>query len=109
VPKGQREAAQSLGMSGFWTTVSVVLPQAIRIVIPPLTNELILLIKDTSLLTFVGMQADQVELTSFGQQGLVNYANASPLIAIAVVYLAIAVPSTQLVAYLERRQQRAAR
>ncbi|MGY2703934.1 MULTISPECIES: amino acid ABC transporter permease [unclassified Nocardioides] len=109
VPKGQREAAQSLGMSGFWTMVTVVLPQAIRIVIPPLTNEFILLVKDTSLLAFVGMQANQVDLTSFGQQGLVTYANASPLIAIALVYLIISIPASQLVAYLERRQMRAAR
>jgi len=109
VPKGQREAAESLGMNGFWTTVTVVLPQAIRIVIPPLTNEFILLVKDTALLVFVGMQANQVELTSFGQQGLVNSANASPLIAIAVVYLIISIPASQLVAFLERRQMRAAR
>lgn len=109
VPKGQREAAQSLGMNGFWTMVTVVLPQALRIVIPPLTNEFILLIKDTSLLAIVGMQADQVELTSFGQANLVTSANASPLIAIALVYLAISIPSSQLVAYLERRQMRAAR
>ncbi len=109
VPKGQREAAQSLGMNGFWTMITVILPQAIRIVIPPLTNEFILLVKDTSLLTFVGMQADQVELTSFGQQGLVNYSNASPLLAIALVYLVLSIPASQLVAFLERRQQRAAR
>jgi polar amino acid transport system permease protein len=109
VPKGQREAAQSLGMNGFWTMATVVLPQALRIVIPPLTNEFILLIKDTSLLAIVGMQAYQVELTSFGQANLVTSANASPLIAIALVYLAISIPSSQLVAYLERRQQRAAR
>jgi polar amino acid transport system permease protein len=109
VPKGQREAAQSLGMNGFWTMLTVVLPQAIRIVIPPLTNEFILLVKDTSLLAFVGMQADQVDLTSFGTNALTTYANASPLIAVAVVYLIISIPSSQLVAHLERRQQRAAR
>jgi polar amino acid transport system permease protein len=50
VPKGQVEAARSLGMSPAWAMISVVLPQAFRIVIPPLTNELVLLIKDTSLL-----------------------------------------------------------
>lgn len=105
VPKGQHEAARSLGMTGFWTMVSVTLPQAVRIVIPPLTNEFILLVKDTSLLSFVGLQQDQVELTSFGQNGLTSYANASPLLAIALCYLAISIPSSQLVAYLERRQK----
>jgi len=109
VPKGQHEAARSLGMNGLWTMVTVILPQAVRIVIPPLTNEFILLVKDTSLLAIVGMQADQVELTSFGQNGLTTYANASPLLAIALVYLVISIPATQLVAHLERRQQRASR
>jgi polar amino acid transport system permease protein len=109
VPKGQVEAAKSLGMSGLWTTVSVVLPQAFRIVIPPLTNEFILLVKDTSLLAVVGLQYNQVELTSFGQSGLTTYANPSPLVAIALCYLIISIPSSQLVAYLERRQQRNAR
>lgn len=107
VPKGQREAAESLGMNGWWVTVSVVLPQAIRIVIPPLTNELVALIKDTSLLFVVGMQADQVELSAFGQNNTVTYANASPLLAIALFYLAVTLPMTRLVAWLERRQQRA--
>ncbi|GAB3765296.1 polar amino acid transport system permease protein [Nocardioides ginsengisegetis] len=109
VPKGQHEAARSLGMNGLWTMVTVILPQAVRIVIPPLTNEFILLVKDTSLLAIVGMQANQVELTSFGQNGLTTYANASPLLAIALVYLVISIPATQLVAHLERRQQRASR
>ena len=72
VPKGQTRGGRSLGMSGWWTTVSVVLPQAIRIVIPPLTNELVVLIKDTSLLFVVGMQADQVELSTFGQNNTVH-------------------------------------
>lgn len=109
VPKGQHEAARSLGMNGFWTMVTVVLPQAVRIVIPPLTNEFILLVKDTSLLAVVGMQANQMELTSFGQNGLTTYANASPLVAVALCYLVISIPASQLVAYLERRQQRASR
>jgi polar amino acid transport system permease protein len=107
VPKGQREAAESLGMNGWWTTVSVVLPQAIRIVIPPLTNELVALIKDTSLLFVVGMQANQVELSAFGQNNTVTYANASPLLAISLFYLVVTLPMTRLVAWLERRQQRA--
>lgn len=109
VPKGQHEAARSLGMNGLWTMVTVILPQAVRVVIPPLTNEFILLVKDTSLLAIVGMQAKQVELTSFGQNGLTTYANASPLLAIALVYLVISIPASQLVAFLERRQQRASR
>lgn len=107
VPKGQIEAAQSLGMNGPWTLVSVTMPQAIRIVIPPLTNEFVLLLKDTSLLVFVGMQQDEVDLTALGSNGLTTYANASPLLAVALAYLIIALPMTRLVAYLEARQKRA--
>jgi polar amino acid transport system permease protein len=107
VPKGQSEASRSLGMSGFWTTVSVVLPQAFRIVIPPLTNELVALIKDTSRLFVSGMQPFQRELTTFSRDGLVQYGNATPLLIAAVLYLIITLPLTRLVAWLERRQQRA--
>ena len=108
VPKGQREAAQSLGMNSLWTMVSITLPQAVRIVIPPLTNEFILLLKDTSLLSIVGFTATQVELTAFGENALTTAANPSPLLAIALVYLVITLPLTQLVAHMERRQKKAA-
>ena len=49
VPKGQMEAARSLGMSHGRAMVSIVIPQAFRIILPPLTNELVLLFKDSSL------------------------------------------------------------
>jgi polar amino acid transport system permease protein len=107
VPKGQEEASRSLGMSGARTMVSVTLPQAVRIVIPPLTNEFVLLLKDTSLLSIVGLQASQVDLTAFGSNALNSKANPSPLLAVALVYLAIALPLTRLVAYLESRTKRA--
>lgn len=107
VPKGQVEAARSLGMNGLWTTSSVVLPQAFRIVVPPLTNELVILIKDTSLLAVVGIAAGERELTTFARDVMSEEANASPLVAAALMYLAITLPLTRLVAALERRQQRA--
>jgi len=107
VPKGQTEAARSLGMTGGRTTVSIVLPQAFRIVIPPLTNEFVLLIKDTSLLAIIGVAAGQRELTTYARDMLSLTANSTPLIAAAVMYLIITLPLTQLVAWLERRQQRA--
>ncbi len=107
VPKGQVEAARSLGMNSAWTTVSVVLPQAFRIVIPPLTNEFVLLIKDTSLLAIIGVAADQRELTTFARDEISLTANSTPLIVAAIMYLVITLPLTQLVAALERRQQRA--
>jgi polar amino acid transport system permease protein len=107
VPKGQTEAARSLGMSGGRTTVSIVLPQAFRIVIPPLTNEFVLLIKDTSLLAIIGVAANDRELTTLARDMQSSTANSTPLIAAAVMYLVITLPLTQLVAALERRQKRA--
>ncbi|HET6560997.1 MAG TPA: amino acid ABC transporter permease [Marmoricola sp.] len=107
VPKGQTEAARSLGMSAGRTTVSIVLPQAFRIVIPPLTNEFVLLIKDTSLLALIGVAFGDRELTTFARDAVVSTTNSTPLIAAAVMYLVITLPLTQLVSALERRQQKA--
>jgi polar amino acid transport system permease protein len=107
VPKGQTEAAHSLGMSGPWTLVSVVLPQAVRIVIPPLTNEFVLLLKDTSLIQIAGVGLGERELTNFATDNLNTYGNATPLTVAALLYLIITLPLTRLVAYLERRTKRA--
>jgi polar amino acid transport system permease protein len=106
VPKGQVEAARSLGMSSFWAMVSIVLPQAFRIVIPPLTNELVLLIKDTSLLAFAGATVASRELLGFARVELFQYGNPSPLIVAGALYAAITIPLTQLVQVLERRNRR---
>lgn len=106
VPKGQYEASRSLGMSSFHTMRSVTLPQAIRIVIPPLTNELVALLKDTSLIQFLGFAVAQRELTALASDNVNQYANASPLLAAAVFYLIITLPLTQLVAWMERRGMR---
>ena len=57
VPKGQIEAARSLGMTSTQAMVSIVIPQAFRIIIPPLTNELVLLLKDSSLVYVLGTTA----------------------------------------------------
>jgi polar amino acid transport system permease protein len=107
VPKGQYEAARSLGMSSYRTMVSVTMPQALRIVIPPLTNEFVALLKDTSLIQVLGFAVGERELTAFASDNIVTYANASPLMAAAVLYLIITLPLTRLVAWLERRAQRA--
>lgn len=107
VPRGQDEAARSLGMSGTWTLVSVVLPQAFRIVVPPLTNEFVLLIKDTALLSVIGVQQGEREITTYARDMVAGSANPTPLIAAAVMYLIITLPLTRVVAWLETRQQRA--
>lgn len=106
VPRGQVEAARSLGMSAAWAMISVVLPQAFRIVIPPLTNELVLLIKDTSLLALVGVTAGTRELTNFARVELFANNNSTPLVVAGLLYVAITIPLTQLIAVLERRNAR---
>jgi polar amino acid transport system permease protein len=106
VPKGQVEAARSLGMSPTWTMLSVVLPQAIRIVIPPITNEFVLLIKDTSLLFIAGSTPLTRELTGYARAQVQQTGNATPLIMAAMLYLFITIPLTQAVAAMERRSAR---
>lgn len=110
VPKGQYEAARSLGMTSGRTMVTVILPQAFRIVIPPLTNELVLLIKDSSLLFVIGFAASQRELTTIAKDFLASGPTAgtsTSLVQAAILYLIITLPLTRLVAWLEKRQQRA--
>ena len=109
VPRGQTEAAQSLGLSAGWTMVSVVLPQAFRIIIPPLTNELVLLIKDSSLLFIAGMAVQQQELTTFARDSVSSVANSTPLTIAALMYLAVTLPLTRAVAFMERRSSRSER
>ena len=107
VPKGQMEAARSLGMTRSRAMMSIVIPQAFRIIIPPLTNELVLLIKDTSLLFVLGTTPITKELTKFGRDAMSSSFNGTPLTVIALCYLVITLPLTQLVALLERKQSRA--
>ncbi|WP_370290894.1 amino acid ABC transporter permease [Nocardioides sp.] len=112
VPKGQAEAARSLGMSGGATMVRVVLPQAFRVVVPPLTNEFVLLIKDTALLSVIGVQIGQRELTTVArdfQSSGPTAGTATSLVQAALLYLIITIPLTQLVAWQERRQRKATR
>lgn len=103
VPKGQREAARSLGMSETRTMFTIVLPQAFRIMIPPLTNEMVLLIKDTSLFFVIGSTPATRELVKFARDFMQGQRNATPLTVIAIVYLLITLPLTFLVRRLERR------
>lgn len=103
VPKGQTEAARSLGMSPARTMISITLPQAFRIIIPPLTNEFVLLIKDTSLLFIAGSTPPLRELTLFARDNVSRFANGTPLLMAALMYLLITIPLTRLVAVLERR------
>ncbi|WP_205739551.1 amino acid ABC transporter permease [Georgenia sp. SYP-B2076] len=107
VPKGQTEAARSLGMSAGRTMFWITLPQAFRIIIPPMTNEFVLLIKDTSLLFIAGSTVFTKELTTFARDGLSINNNGTTLVMAAMLYLLITIPLTRLVAVFERRLARA--
>lgn len=106
VPKGQTEASRSLGMSPMKTMIFIVLPQGFRIIIPPLTNEFVLLLKDTSLLFIAGTFIWSKELTSFARDANTMHANATPLIMAALLYLIVTIPLTRFTAWLERRMAR---
>jgi polar amino acid transport system permease protein len=107
VPKGQMEAARSLGMSHGRAMVSIVVPQAFRIVLPPLTNELILLTKDSSLVYILGLALNEYELTKFGRDILNQEKNMTPLVGIALCYLLITIPLSLVVRRMEARAGRA--
>lgn len=106
VPRGQMEAARSLGMSRGTAMTYIILPQAFRIIIPPLTNELVLLIKDTSLLFVIGTTPVSKELTKFGRDFMSDTFNATPLTVVALMYLVITLPLTSLVRQLEKSAAR---
>lgn len=106
VPKGQIEAARSLGMSQGMATFRIVLPQAFRIIIPPLTNELIIVVKDSSLVYVIGLSGAAYELTKYGRDLASTNVNLTPLIVAGATYLVITLPLSILVRYLEKRGKR---
>ena len=100
------EAATSLGMAPSAIMRRIVLPQAVVLMVPPFTNFLIALIKDTSLLFIAGMALGDRELTTFARDTVSSQANSTPLVLAALLYLVITLPLTQLVAKLERHNKR---
>ncbi|WP_405151558.1 amino acid ABC transporter permease [Sphaerisporangium sp. NBC_01403] len=104
VPKGQSEAARSLGMSHSRAMISVVIPQAIRIVIPPTTNQFVSLLKDSSLVLFLGVSGEYVELTKFGNDLASTTSNATPILVVGLTYLLVTIPLGYLAGRLENRQ-----
>ena len=108
VPRGQREAARSLGMSTFKTMVFVVLPQALRIIIPPMTTQVISLVKDSSLVYVLGVTTGQYELTKMAQVatsgGIIDIPSGpTPLLMAGCFYLLITLPLSRGVHLIEQR------
>jgi polar amino acid transport system permease protein len=99
IGKGQFEAAAALGLPFLVTLYKVVLPQAVRIVIPPMTSNCVSMFKDTSLASTVALP----ELLKEAQDAQALYANPSPLIGAALVYIILLWPMVRLVSMLEKK------
>ncbi|TCT44910.1 amino acid ABC transporter permease [Martelella mediterranea] len=98
IPRGQFEASAALGLSDRYTMVDIVLPQAVRIVIPPLTNNCINVLKDTALASVVAMP----DLLKQATQAQALSANPTPLIGAAIIYIVMLWPMVAVVSRLER-------
>ena len=105
VPKGQFEAAAAIGLKFSQALREVVLPQALRIVMPPLTSNCINVMKDTALASVVAMP----DLLKQATQAQALAANPTPLIGAAVLYLVLLLPLVRLVGYVEARHHAASR
>jgi len=100
VPKGQLEAAKALGLSRWHTFVDITFPQAFKIALPPLVNNIVALLEDSSLAFTIGV----VELTNAGSQVKSTSFQAVPVfIATALIYLLLTTVMTQISDAVERR------
>ena len=100
IPKGQYEAGRSLGFSYGQTMLTIIMPQAIRNVIPTLLNEFIALLKETSVAGYIALE----DLTKGGD--IIRsrtYSAFMPLIAVALIYLLMVLLMEQIVKIIERR------
>jgi polar amino acid transport system substrate-binding protein len=103
VESGQLEAARALGFSYRGSMRLVVVPQGIRRVLPALVNQFISLLKASALVYFLGLVAGQRELFQVGRDLNAQTGNLSPLVAAGLFYLALTIPLTHLVNYIDRR------
>ena len=99
IPKGQWEAARSTGLGFLATLVHVVLPQAVRLAVPPLTNRTIAITKNTALGTVIGVS----EILNQATAAQSFSGNATPLMMGAIAYLILFVPVVALGRFLETR------
>jgi len=102
VPKGQMEAARSLGMSHFQAMRHVVLPQAFRVILPPMGNEFISLLKDSSLVSVVAV----ADLTRRGREFMSAHFNPiETWLMVALLYLIMTIVAARVVSYIEKRSK----
>ena len=106
IPKGQFEAGRSLGFSYGQTMTNIIMPQAIKNVIPTLANEFIVLLKETSVAGYIALE----DLTKGGD--IIRsrtYSAFMPLVAVALIYLVMVMVFSKGVKYLERRLKKSER
>jgi polar amino acid transport system permease protein len=103
VDKGQLEATRALGFGYGPAMRLVVVPQGVRRVLPALVNQFIALIKESSLVFMLGLLATEREIFQIGKDAASNSGNLSPYVAAAVFYLALTVPLTHFVNWIDRR------
>lgn len=107
LPRGQREAALATGLTNWQTMRIVLLPQAFRTMLPAIISQLIVVLKDTSLVTFI---ANYDELLSQGESIQRNLGNPiQTFFVVGLIYVAINYALGRLAQYIERRQGRAGR
>ncbi|GAA1538522.1 hypothetical protein GCM10009678_21040 [Actinomadura kijaniata] len=109
VDRGQGEACRALGLTHAQSLRLVVVPQGVRRVLPALVNQFIAIIKDSSLVYFLGLVTSQRELFRIGQDEAVASGNLSPLLATGLCYLILTVPLTHLVNHIDRRMREGSR
>ncbi len=105
VPRGQFEAADALGLNALRRMTDIVLPQAVKLVIPPLTSNAINVMKDTALASVVAMP----DLLKQATQAQALAANPTPLIGAAAIYILILLPCVRFVGLFEARLARRGR
>jgi polar amino acid transport system permease protein len=103
VDRGQLEACRALGLGYGSAMRLVVVPQGVRRVLPALVNQFIAIVKDSSLVYFLGLLVSERELFRVGQDAAVLTGNLSPLVMAGLFYLVITVPLTHLVNYFDNR------
>lgn len=100
ISKGQMEAARSLGMTYFQAMRHVILPQAVRVILPPVGNEFITLLKDSSLVSVVAV----ADMTRRGREfQAATFTSIEPWIMVALLYLVMTLFSARIVTWIERK------
>jgi polar amino acid transport system substrate-binding protein len=103
IPRGQSEASRALGLSPWQTLYHVMIPQALRLALPPMTNDFVSLLKDSSLVSAIAV----IELTKRSQVAAIDMRSwLAPGIACAALYLLLSFPLSELARRLERRLSR---